>query len=135
MVCVEGGPLYSALRSVPAKAIHGNTENRLQEDQNRLPAKMHLEEMAGSAEPWVRPAPPWRPWPPFLRETTWWALILVRRCRRPVGRFGLVCGPLLHVLHRTQSSAMLSAYSSCFLLIPDLCSSKHKSLKTTIDLG
>ena len=37
--CVEGGPLYSALRSVPAKVIHRNAENRLQEDQNRLPTK------------------------------------------------------------------------------------------------
>ena len=45
--CVEGGPLYSLVRSVLAKTIHGNTENRLQEDQNRLPAKMHLDRCQG----------------------------------------------------------------------------------------
>ena len=37
--CVEGGPLHSALRSVPTKVIHINAENRLQEDQNHLPTK------------------------------------------------------------------------------------------------
>ena len=41
--CVEGGPLYSLDRSVPAKTIHGNTENRLQEDQHHLPAKVHMD--------------------------------------------------------------------------------------------
>ena len=45
--CVERSPLYSALRSVPAKTIHGNTKNRLQEDQHRLPAKVHLDGSQG----------------------------------------------------------------------------------------
>jgi len=45
--CVEGGPLYSLDRSVPAKTIHGNTKNRLQEDQHRLPAKMHQDGTQG----------------------------------------------------------------------------------------
>ena len=60
--CVERGPLYSALRSVPTKVIHGNAVNRLQEDQNRLPAKMHLDRCLprfgrtpGSAEPSLNP--------------------------------------------------------------------------------
>ena len=43
MEYVEGGPLYSLDRSVPAKTIHGNTENRLQEDQHHLPTKVHLD--------------------------------------------------------------------------------------------
>ena len=38
-----------------------------------------------------------------------------------VSRFALICGPLLHVLRRTRSSMTSSVYSSCFLLIPDLC--------------
>ena len=122
--CVEGGPLYSALRSVPTKTIHGNTKNRLQEDQHRLPSKMHLDgsqgrfgRTHGSTGPTLAPLAT-----AFLRVTAWWALMLVRRCRGLVGRFGLSGGPLLHVLRRTRSSATLSAYSSCFLLIPDLCS-------------
>ena len=41
--CVEGGPFYSPLRSVHGKFIHGNIHNRLQEDEIRLPAKMHLD--------------------------------------------------------------------------------------------
>ena len=45
--CVEGGPLYSLDRLVPAKTIHGNTENCLQEDQHRLPAKRHLDRCQG----------------------------------------------------------------------------------------
>ena len=60
--CVERGPLYSALRSVPAKAIHGNTENRLQEDQHRLHTKVHLDgnqgrfgQTRGSAGPTLPP--------------------------------------------------------------------------------
>ena len=55
--CVEGGPFYSPLRSVPAKFIHGNIHNRLQKDQIKLPANMHLDGFqGGSAEPLVQPA-------------------------------------------------------------------------------
>ena len=120
---MERGPLYSALRSVPNKVIHGNTENRLQEDQDRLPAKMHLDgnqgrfsRTMGSAGPTLVPQAT-----AFFRVTAWWALMLVRRCQGPVSRFGLSGGPLLHELRRTRSSVTLSAYSSCFLLILDLC--------------
>jgi len=35
------GLLYSMWRSVPAIFIHGNMPNRHQEDQRKLPAKMH----------------------------------------------------------------------------------------------
>ena len=70
-----------------------------------------------SAGPTLPPLPTILIW-----YTAWLALVLVRRCRGFVGRFGLSSGPLLHVLRRTRSFAALSAYSSCFLLIPDLCS-------------
>ena len=62
MECVEGGPFYSLDRSVPAKTIHGNTENRLQEDQHRLHTKVHLDgnqgrfgRTRGSAGPTLAP--------------------------------------------------------------------------------
>ena len=126
-VCVESGmrgPLYSLWRSVPAIFIYGNMPNHHQEDKISLPTKMHLDRCLsrfgrtpGSADPTLPPLATVLLW-----YTAWWALVLVRRCRGFVGRFGLVCGPLLHVLRRTRSSATLSAYSSCFLLIPDLCS-------------
>ena len=122
--CVEGGPFHSLDRSVPAKTIHGNTENRLQEDQHCLPAKVHLDRnqgrfgrTMGSAGPTLAPLAT-----VFLHVYSWWALMLVRRCRGLVGRFGLSGGPLLHVLRKTRSSVTLSVYSSCFLLISDLCS-------------
>ena len=47
VVRVVGGPLYSLDRSVPAKTTHGNTENRLQEDQHRLPTKVYLDGSQG----------------------------------------------------------------------------------------
>ena len=96
--CVEGDPLYSLDRSVPAKSIHGNTENHLQEDQHRRPAKVLLDgkqgmfgRTMGSAGPTLAPLAT-----AFLLVSAWWALMLVRRCRGPVGRFGLSGGPLLY---------------------------------------
>ena len=123
--CVEGGPLYSLDRSVRTKTIHGNTDNRLQEDQIRLPAKMHLDgspgrfgRTMGSAGPTLAPLAT-----VFLRVSAWWVLMLVRRCRVPVGRFGQSGGPLLHVLRRTRSSVtfvcvffVFSCYSGLVLL-------------------
>ena len=101
MVCVEcvvGGPFYSPLRSVPAKFTHGNIHNRLQEDQIRLPAKMHLDgsqgrfgRTMGSAGPTLAPLAT-----VFLRVSALWVLMLVCRCQGPVGRFGLSGGPLLY---------------------------------------
>ena len=88
----------------------------------KLPAKMHLDgrqgrfgRTMGSADPPLVVLAT-----AFLWVTDWWALRLVRRCRGFLGRFGLVCGPLLHVLCRMRSSENLSAYSSCFHLIFDL---------------
>ena len=125
-VCgVSGGrPLLLLLRSVPARVIHGNTCNRLQEDQSKLPAKMHLDgkwarfgRPMGSAGSTSLPLGT-----DLLWYTTWWALMLVRRCRGLVSQFALTCGPLLDMLRKMRSSVVSSAYSSCFLLIPDLCS-------------
>ena len=100
MVCVVSGirgPLYSSWRSVPAIFIHENMPNRHQEDQNRLPAKMHL---YGRWSRFGRPMGSAGPTSPplatvLLWYTAWWALVLVRRCRGFVGRFGLsgVSGP------------------------------------------
>ena len=133
---VESGPLYSALRLVPAKAIHGNTENRLQEDQIKLPAKVNLDgssawfgRTSGSAGPTSPPLAT-----VFLWVTAWWVLMSDGQCRGLVGRFGLSGGPLLLVLRRTRSSVNSSAYSSCFLLIPDLYFQKYKSSKTTVEV-
>ena len=127
MVCVVSGMrglLYSLWRSVPAIFIHGNMPNCHQEDKISHPAKMHLDrclsgfgQTLGSSDPTLPPLAT-----VFLWYTAWWVLMLVRRCWGFVCRFGHVCGPLLHVLHRTRSFATLSAYSSCFLLILDLCS-------------
>ena len=122
--CVEGGPLYSLDRSVPAKTIHGNTENHFQEDQHRLPAKVYLDgsqgrfgRTTGLAGPTLPPLATVLLW-----YTSWWVLMSDGRCRGLVGRFGLSGGPLLLVLRRMRSSVVSVAYSSCFLLIPDLCS-------------
>ena len=121
--CVEGGPFYSLDRSVPAIPLYGNISNRPLVDQRKLPTKMHLDESQGrfgqthgSADPPLAPLAT-----AFLRVSTWWAMMLLCRCWGFVGRFGLVCGPLLHVLHRTRSSATLSAYSSCFFSYSGLC--------------
>ena len=96
--CVEGGPLYSLDKLVPAKTIHRNMENRLQEDQHHLPTKVHLEgnqgrfgRTMGSAGPTLVPLAT-----VFLRVFALWVLMLVCRCRGPVGRFGLSGGPLLY---------------------------------------
>ena len=97
--CVKGGPLYSALRSVPAKTIHGNTENRLQEDQHRLPTKMHQDGSQGRFDRTYGSAG--APGHHLSLCDCLVALMLVRRCRGPVDRFSLSGGPLLHVLRRT----------------------------------
>ena len=121
---MERGPLYSALRSVPAKVIHGNTENHLQEDQDRLPAKMHLDrclsrfgQTMGSAGPTLPPLAT-----AFLWYTAWWVLMSDGRCQGFVGRFCLSGGPLLDMLRRMRSSVVSSMYFLYFLLILDLCS-------------
>ena len=99
MVRVVGGPLYSLERSVPAISLYGNVANRLLEDQINLPAKMHLDgkqgwfgRTTGSAGPTSPPLATVLLW-----YTAWWVLMSDGRCRGLVGRFGLVCGPPLHV--------------------------------------
>ena len=116
--CVEGGPLYSALRSVPAKTIHGNTENRLQEDQHRLPTKVRLDGNKGRFG-----------WPhlgaPGHRLSSCVCLVGTDVGMSVPGSSWSVWSVRwvsLHVLRRMLSSVTLSVYSLCFLLIPDLCS-------------
>ena len=124
MVCVVSGmrgPFYSSLRSVPAITLYGNISHRLQEDKISLPSKMHLDRCLsrfgrtpGSAGPTLSPLATASLW-----YTAWWVLMSDGRCRGFIGRFGLSGGPLLDMLHRTRSSVVSSAYSLCFLLIPD----------------
>ena len=71
----------------------------------------------GSADP---PVPPLAT--AFVWETDQWVLLSGSRCRGLDGQFGLSGGPLLLVLRRMRYSVTSSAYSSYFLLIPDLCS-------------
>ena len=78
MVCVrggEGGPLYSANRSVPATNKYGNIVHRIRVDKNELPAKTGAgwrRNGAGrpcdSAGPWVAPLAP-----PLVLDTAKWA--------------------------------------------------------------
>ena len=84
----------------------------------------------GSAGPTLPPLATVFPW-----YTAWWVLMSDGRCRGLVDQFGLLGGPLLHVLRKTRSSATSSMYSSCFLLITDLYSWKDKFSKTTVQLG
>ena len=134
MVCVVrvlGDPLYSSLRSVPAKINMETSSTAFRRTRTTfLPKCTYTGFRGGSAGPTLPPLPTVLLW-----YTAWWALVLVRRCRGFVGRFGMSSGPLLHVLRRTRSSTTLSAYSSCVLLIPNLCSRNHKSLKITVELG
>ena len=55
MVCVrvgEGGPLYSANRSVPALNKYGNIVHRLGVDQDDLPAKVEVDwRQSGAGRP------------------------------------------------------------------------------------
>ena len=93
--CVEGGPLYSLDRSVPAITSYGNISNRPLVDQINLLAKMQLDMclstfgrtcgLAGSTLAPVATV--------FLWYTAWWVLMSDGQCRGLVGRFGLVCGP------------------------------------------
>jgi len=78
MVCVrggEGGPLYSANRSVPALNKYGNIVHRLVVDQSNLPAKVEVGwcqsgagRPCGSGSPWVPPL-----MRPFILDIARWA--------------------------------------------------------------
>ena len=116
--------LYSLWRSVPAIFIHGNMPNRHQEDKISL----SRQNAPRVVLVWVRPNP-WFSRPHLAASGH--CLSLVHCLVGPdVGMSvpGLrwlvwsVKWVLLHVLCRSRCSATLSAYSSYFLLIPDLCS-------------
>ena len=78
MVCVErgeGGPLYSANRSVPALNKYENIVHRLRVDKNELLAKTEAGwrrngagRPCGSDGPWVAPLAP-----PLVLDTAKWA--------------------------------------------------------------
>ena len=74
----EGGPFYSPRRSVPARIKYGNTEHRLQEDKDNLPAKARTiwrQHGAGRPQGSAGPrAPPLAP--PFILDTARGAPIL-----------------------------------------------------------
>ena len=81
MVCVrggEGGPLYSANRSVPALNKYGNIVHRLGVDQIEFPAKDEAGwRQRGFSRPWGLADPRVPPLaPPFVLDTAWWAPIL-----------------------------------------------------------
>jgi len=118
MVSGMRGPFYSSLRSVPAKINMETSSTAFRRTRTAFPPKgTWTGARVGSADP---PLPPLAT--VLLWYTAWWALVLICWCRGLIGRFGLSGGPLLHVLSRMRSSATLSMYYSCFLLIPYLCS-------------
>jgi len=126
------GPLYSLWRSVPAIFIHGNIPNHHQKDKISLPSKMHLDRCLSL----VRPTPPCRLWPLSFSGTLlggpWcWYVGAGASLVGLVWFVGLFCmcyagRDLLRLCLRILR---------VFLLIPDLCSWKHKSSKTTVELG
>src|SRR6185437_6782319 len=99
VVRVVGGPFYSSLRSVPAKINMVTFITAFRRIRVIFPPKCTWTGVClGSAGPTLAALAT-----AFLWYTTWWVLMSDGRCRGFVGRFGLVCGPPLHVLHRTRS--------------------------------
>ena len=108
----EEGPFYSPMRSVPARIKYGNTGHRLQEDKDDLPAKARsiwrqhgAERSRGSAGPRVLHLAP-----PFIRDTTRWALIL---CMSMPG----LCTSVFFVKWAHHASVMHDAISCGFSCI------------------
>ena len=124
VVRVMGGPLYSLERLVPTISLYENIANRLLEDQINLPAKMHLDGKQGWFGQTSGSAGPTSPLlaTVLLWCTAWWVLMSDGRCRGLVGRFALVCGPPFSCYAGYDRPCLLSAYLSCFRIIPDLCS-------------
>ena len=132
MVCVvrgEGGPLYSANRSVPAPNKYGNIVHRLGVDRIKFPAKDELEPpqkgvgpSMGSAKPRLR-----RFGPIFGRCTPCGPLVQDSRCPALVDPFALSNEPLLDVLRRQRCSV----YFSCVFCVFS-CYSRLVSLQSTI---
>ena len=78
VVCVrrgEGGPLYSANRSVPALNKYGNIVHRLGVDQDDLPAKIEVDwRQSGAGRPCGLAGPQVAPLaPPRVLDTVKWA--------------------------------------------------------------
>ena len=117
MVCVrwgEGGPLYSANRSVSALNKYGNIVHRLGVDQIEFPAKDEAGwRQRGFGRPWGLADPRVPPLaPPFILDTARWAPILCTLvsglCTSvfsvkwalllSVTQDAIFCGFLLHIL-------------------------------------
>ena len=87
--CVEEGPFYSSLRSVPAKINMETSSTAFRRIRSSFPPKLSLFGLqVGSADP---PLPPLAS--VLLWYTAWWVLMSDGWCRGLVGRFGQVCGP------------------------------------------
>ena len=114
--CLErvcGGSFYSFKGRFPPSTNMGTLTTAFWRIRSAFPPKFSRRGLpVRSAEP---PVPPLAT--ALLWYTAWWFLMLDDRSWGLVCRFGLVCGPPLHVWRRTWSSATLSVYSSCFLLI------------------
>ena len=118
VVRVVGGPFYSLRgRFLPSPCIE-TCQTAIGRIRSVFPPKLSGKTFhVGLADPLLPPLATVLLW-----YTAWWVLMSDGRCRGLVGRFGLICGPPFLMLRRTRSSATLSAYSLCFLLILDLCS-------------
>ena len=105
MVCVrggEGGPLYSANRSVPTLNKYGNIVHRLGVDQIEFPAKDEAGwRQRGFGRPWGLADPRVPPLaPPFVLDTAWWASILCTSVPRPyTSVFSVKWALLVSVMH------------------------------------
>ena len=92
-VCVVSGmrgPFYSSLRLAPAKINMETSSTAFRRIRTAFPPKcIWTGARAGSADPPLAPLAT-----AFLRVSAWWALMLVRRCQGPVGRFGMSGGHL-----------------------------------------
>ena len=95
----EGGPLYSANRSVPALNKYGNIVHRLGVDQDDLPAKdwvgwrqQGVGQLRGSADPRVPPLAL-----AFVLDTARWAPNLCMSVPGFVRQFSMSNGLILQV--------------------------------------
>ena len=135
MVCVrrgEGGPLYSANRSVPAPNKYRNIVHHLGVDRIKFPAndeagwrQKGFGRPCGSADPRVPPLAP-----PFILDTTRWAPNL---CMSVPGLCSSVFSiKWAHFVGETRDGIFCVSIVSCacFLLIPSVGAYKPRITKT-----
>ena len=123
---VSGGSFYSFKGRFPPSPCMEMCQTAIGRIRSAFPPKFIVFGcQVGPADPSVPPLAT-----ALLWYTAWLVLMSGGRCRGLVDRFGLVCGPPLHVLCRTRSSVTLSAYSSCFLLISGMGACNPRITKT-----